>query len=307
MKFTRFLLVFVIMLIYFLIPQTVFADEDTLVEDTKIELAAATLTADPYADKQWALSKIQSLPIYESIKGQESIVAVLDTGIDCGHEDLSGSILKSICFSDSLTTSDVNGHGTHISGLIAAHANNNVGIAGAAPNVKILNVKVAEDNGIVWSSNVARGIMWAVDNGAKVINMSLAAPQKSAAMEQAVKYAWDKGVVLVAAAGNYVHGKTYPAAFPDVIAVAALDQSDDLWADSNDGDFVDAYAPGVGIYSTLPTNSYGFNSGSSMAAAYISAFASLAVSSAQDTNCNGFVNDEVVELIKSLFKKPLFK
>ncbi len=267
-------------------------------------VSAVARTNDPYFDLQWALYTMPSGQINASSGGSGTIVAVLDTGVDSGHEDLQGKVIDARCFSQTNGFSDVNGHGTHVAGIIAAIADNNIGIKGAAPDVKLLNGKVAEDSGLVWESNVAQGITWAVDRGALVINMSLAAPSKSAALVQAIEYAWSRGVVLVAAAGNYNRGLTYPAAIPEVIAVAALNKDGTVWSDSNDGDFIDVYAPGVEIYSTLPHDSYGYYNGSSMAAAYVSAVSAMAFNAVSDEDGDGYLNDEVVEMVTGLFDRP---
>lgn len=275
-------------------PQSVVADEQ---QDEPIANLAA-VSSDRLVDKQWALSLIPSLPVEDQ---QEVIVAVLDTGIDIAHEDLEGKVIESVNFSKSDSDEDIQGHGTHIAGIIAANANNGIGIAGAAPNVKLLNVKIAEDNGIVWASSVAKGIIWATDNGASIINMSLTVPSNYQPLEDAVDYALGKGVVMVAAAGNRVKSLTYPAAYGDVIAVAATNPDGTVWSESNDGDFVDVYAPGVGILSTYPDNKYAFLSGSSMATAYVTSVAALAYHQVNDDNRNGMINDEVAELVESLF------
>jgi thermitase len=257
---------------------------------------------DPYLSKQWALNEIPAL----STNGDntEVLVAILDTGIDEKHEDLAGRVVASINLTDSQTTSDVNGHGTHVAGIIAAITNNGIGIASIDPNIRLLNVKVADDNGLVWASNLAKGIVWAVDNGAKVINMSLVIPTSSPNLEQAIHYAWSKGVVLVAGAGNGIKSiPVYPAYYPEVIAVAATDVDGNLWSKSNYGDWVRAYAPGVEIYSTLPGNHYGYQSGTSMATAYVSAEAAAALATVTDTNGDGRVNDEVVALLTTLFAR----
>jgi len=245
------------------------------------------------------------MPSFPVAAGSETLVAILDTGIDVTHEDLNGRVVDTIILSGSKTGEDLNGHGTHIAGIIAANRNNNIGIAGVVPNVKLLNVKVAEDNGTVWASKVAQGIIWATDNGAKVINMSLAMPSKSQPLEDAVHYAWNHGVVLVAAAGNnHTTAATYPAAYDGVIAVGATNSTGDIWAESNDGAFVGAYAPGVSILSTLPGNKYGYQSGSSMASAYVSAVAAELISETKDANNDGKVNDEIADILKTLFHKP---
>jgi thermitase len=258
---------------------------------------------DSYFDKQWAFGEIPALST--TADSPEVLIAILDTGIDQEHEDLAGKVVESVNFSSSPTSSDLNGHGTHVAGIIAAVTDNGIGVAGVAPNARLLNVKVADDDGLVWSSTVAKAIIWAVDNGAKVINMSLAIPTSSPALEEAIHYAWSRGVVLVAGAGNGIKSiPMYPAYYSEVIAVAATDIDGNLWAKSNYGDWVDAYAPGVDIYSTLPGNEYGYQSGTSMATAYVSAVAASALATVTDTNGDGLVNDEVVALLTTLFAMP---
>jgi subtilisin family serine protease len=303
MKGTKILLATTMILfgLVLALPGIVLADDQE--NAPLVALASVSESKDQYVDKQWALRQIPLIHIDNA--SNEIIVAVLDTGIDGNHEDLAGKVIESINFSGSQTDKDVNGHGTHVAGIIAANADNEIGIAGAAPNVKLLNVKVAEDNGMVWASKVAKGIIWATDRGAKVINMSLATPSKFQPLEEAVEYAWSHGVVLVAAAGNYNKLTTYPAAYDEVIAVAATTIENEIWSNSNDGKFVDAYAPGAEIFSTLPDNKYGYESGSSMATAYVSAVAAEVFAETADTNDDGKVNDEVLASVEALFPKPV--
>jgi thermitase len=221
-------------------------------------------------------------------------VAVLDTGIDQRHEDLCGKIMADVNFTSSRTTEDVLGHGTHVAGIIAANRNNGLGIVGLAPESSLLNVKVANDKGQSDISTVAGGIIWAVDKGASVINMSIALEEYSPQLEEAVRYAWSHGAVIVAAAGNSGSElPVYPALFENCIAVTALCQDGTLAPLSNYGDWVDIAAPGFNIYSTLPGNSYGYKSGTSFATAYVSGLAALLFSTVSDNNYDGRLNDEV--------------
>lgn len=226
---------------------------------------------DTYYQKQWALSLLEgSFPNDET---HEITVAVLDSGIDTTHEDLAGKVAGSVNFTESRTEMDVQGHGTHIAGIIAANINNGIGIAGIAKEVKLLNVKVVEDKGMVWPSSVAKGIIWSVDNGAQVINMSFTLSTSTKELASAVKYAADHGVIMLAAAGNRISSRTYPAAFADVIAVGALNSDGTIWTGSTSSDKIDIYAPGAEIFSTVPCNQYDYKSGSSMATAYASGMA----------------------------------
>lgn len=300
-KIVIFLLV-VVGLFQFYGPSSVLAAAGE--ESGQTSSVVTYITNDSYVNRQWALQRIQSLTL-GSGSTDEVLIAVLDTGIDQQHEDLAGKVVGSINFSDSPTVFDRLGHGTHVAGIIAATGRNGIGIAGAAPNARLLNVKIADDNGMVWPSKVAKGIIWAVDNGAKIINISLAIPATTPALEEAVNYACSKGVVVIAAAGNTGSSvPTFPAACPHVIAVAATDINGSLWERSNHGDWVSVYAPGVEIYSTLPGNSYGYQSGTSMATAYATAVAALTLNAVADADDDGLVNDEVAEVLKTVFTLP---
>jgi thermitase len=212
------------------------------------------------------------------------LVAVLDSGINGGHEDLAGKVVKEVNFSDSPVVNDLYGHGTHIAGIIAANANNKLGIAGMAYSCRLLNVKVAGDNGRYNVFSLAKGITWAADNGANVINMSLYSTTPSRELEAAVKYAWSKGVVMVAAAGNSKGvGRVYPASYENCIPVAATDENGRIADWSNYGNWVHIAAPGEHIISTVVLG-YEYKSGSSMAAAYVSGLAALLAASG---NSNG--------------------
>jgi thermitase len=255
---------------------------------------------DPYIEQQWSLDSIKAADLWRVTNSNSDItVAILDTGIDKYHEDLLGVVIAEINFTDSPTVDDINGHGTHIAGIIAA-VNNNKGIAGLAPGVHLVNVKVADDTGRCHAKNVARGIVWAVDNGVQVINISLELVESSADLVEAVKYAWNMGVLVVAAAGNNINDiPVYPAGYENVLAVAALTMDDCLAPLSNHGKWVDVAAPGMNIYSLLPNNSYGYKTGTSFATAHVSGLAAVLFSIAVDTNGNGRVNDEVRRAIEN--------
>jgi subtilisin family serine protease len=141
---------------------------------------------DPYLDRQWALTHIQIGELWRTTtSGSGILVAVLDTGIDKSHEDLIGKVVAEVNFTDSPVAGDVYGHGTHIAGIIAAYSDNGLGVVGVAPQSLLLNVKVAEDDGRCETSAVARGIIWAVDNGAVVINISIEIREPSAELVKA--------------------------------------------------------------------------------------------------------------------------
>ncbi|MDZ4228504.1 MAG: S8 family peptidase, partial [Candidatus Levybacteria bacterium] len=210
--------------------------------------------------------------------GNSVKVAILDTGIDQDHPELSPKIDLQRDFTGSGSVNDYYGHGTHVSGIVAATTNNGEGVAGTCPDCRLLNGKVLNNSGSGAYSWVAKGITWAADNGAKVINMSLGGSVPSKTLERAVNYAWNKNVVVVAAAGNSGNpSKTYPAAYTSVIAVAATNNLDQKASFSSYGSWVSVAAPGENIFSTFPTHpfylqteygrseNYDFGSGTSMA------------------------------------------
>ncbi len=255
---------------------------------------------DQFADKQWALKSIQIDSLWQLTTGsQDILVAILDTGIDKNHEDLDGQIEAEANFTDSPTPDDIHGHGTHIAGIIAAK-DNGIGIAGLAPGCRLLNVKVADDRGRCQVSDLVEGIIWAVDYGANVINISIEIRESSSELEDAIEYAWKRGVVVVAAAGNSgSQTPVYPAFYDNSIAVAAIKEDKSLAPLSNQGDWIDLAAPGFQIYSTLPDNNYGFETGTSFATAHVSGIAALLFTVVTDTNGNGFINDEIRAIIEA--------
>jgi thermitase len=255
----------------------------------------ASVPNDPDMDKQWGLNQIHIGELWQKTTGgSEIIVAVLDTGIDPVHEDLMGKVVGKANFSSSSTTADIYGHGTHVAGIIAAYSDNGLGVAGIAPQSRVLNVKVAGDDGRCGAYAVAEGIIWAVDNGASVINLSLELKNPSTVLQDAVDYAWENGAIIIAAAGNRGGQEpVYPAAYEHVIAVAATGQDDTLALLSNYGEWVDMAAPGLNIYSTMAGGGYGYKTGTSFATAYVSGLAAILFDTLTDGNDDGNLNDEV--------------
>ena len=256
--------------------------------DTPVHALVAAGENDPLRPQQWALRQTSFEATWSVTSGAGVTVAVVDTGVDAAHEDLGSVVLPGIDYVDPRHDGrvDLEGHGTHVAGIIAARVNNGRGIAGAAPSVHILPVRVLDADGGGSSSNVAAGIIWAADHGARVINLSLGGP-KSPGMEIAMRYALGKGAVVVAAAGNngaQGNDPVYPGAYPEAIAVAAVDESLARASYSNHGAYVDLAAPGSTIWSTWasPTNnSYALASGTSMATPYAAAEAALVISENQ--------------------------
>ncbi|MGQ0805899.1 MAG: S8 family serine peptidase, partial [Actinomycetota bacterium] len=257
----------------------------------------ADVSNDTLRPQQWALNNVAFESSWASANngGTGQVVAVIDTGVYANHPDLAGQVLAGqyflhsadggTTFSGAGGTSDANGHGTHVAGIIGAVANNNAGITGAAPGVDILPVQVLCGDGSGFSSDVANGIIWATDNGADVINLSLGGSGASSAEQSAIQYARANGVVVVASAGNSGNSgnaPSYPGAFPEVIGVAALLNNNTRASYSTVGSYVDIAAPGgtgsnpsSGITSTWNNGGYVVISGTSMASPHVAAAAAL--------------------------------
>ncbi len=257
---------------------------------------------DQYFSDQWGLTNVQGPEAWDITQGSPGIsIAILDTGIDMDHPDLAAKIVSDANFTDS-PTSDYNGHshGTHVAGIAAAISDNGIGVAGLGHDCSLMNVKVLDDSGYGLFSWVAEGIIWAADNGADVINLSLGGDLPSLAMEEAVDYAWSMGVVIVAAAGNNASSSPfYPAYYANCIAVAATDWNDAMQGWSNYGTWVDVAAPGRGVYSTMPDGEYDYKSGTSMASPHVAGLSGLVLSVTTDINGNGRLNDEVRSTIEA--------
>ncbi|KMM39392.1 S8 family peptidase [Guptibacillus hwajinpoensis] len=231
-----------------------------------------------YKTKQYAPQKVKAEQAWDVTQSNSSIkIAVIDTGVDYNHPDLAGKVVKGYDFADNDNDPmDEHYHGTHVSGIAAANTNNGIGIAGLSPNASILAVRVLDESGSGSLDDVAQGIRYAADQGAQVINLSLGGILGSQTLKDAVNYAWNKGSVVVAAAGNESSPKpSYPAYYSNAIAVAATDQNDTIAYYSNYGTWVDIAAPGSSVYSTMPGNSYDNLSGTSMASPVVAGVAGL--------------------------------
>ena len=248
---------------------------------------------DTYIGYQWNLSAINVEDAWDYTDGAGTIVAVLDTGVRSGGPDGIANLLNGYDFyyNDS-DPRDNDGHGTFVAGTIAQRTNNNTGVAGIAPGASILPVKVLGDNGYGDISSIANGVVWAADEGADVINMSLGTGSSSRTMQQACQYAYNKDVVLVAATGNeYASYIGYPAAYDTVIAVGASRYNGNRAGYSNYGSGIDLVAPGGdlsrddngdgyadGILQETIVNgrwTYTFFEGTSMATPHVAAAAAL--------------------------------
>jgi subtilisin family serine protease len=257
------------------------ADDTVLAIDTPRKTYAMALPADDKGrDLQWGLNRMQAEDLWQRSTGANVTVAVLDTGVKASHPDLSGKVSQGF---NAITDkpgaqSDDNGHGTFIAGMIAGKSDG-AGVVGIAPNARILPVKVLNADGIGDSDDIAQGIIWAVDNGADVINMSFGADSTNKLEAAAIDYAQGAGVTLVAAAGNEgMRQVMYPAGYPGVLGVGATDSNNERAKFSNQGSHVDVVAPGQGILSSFTKRAYTWTSGTSMSTAYVSGIAALAIS-----------------------------
>jgi type VII secretion-associated serine protease mycosin len=218
--------------------------------------------------------------------GAQVIIAVLDSGVKLDHPELAAQLVSGYDFvNHDASPDDDSGHGTHVAGVIGAAIDNDQGLAGVCPGCRIMPVKVLNADNLGTWGNLARGVLFATDNGARIINLSLGSVYTSQTLGAAIDYARQHGVLIVAAAGNTGRQQPfYPAALEGVIAVSATNAQDEWWPFSSYGDFVDLAAPGDLIYSTFAQldNAYGgytYMSGTSMATPFVSGLAGLVLSS----------------------------
>ncbi|MGF7046117.1 subtilisin family serine protease [Paenibacillus sp. DS2015] len=231
-----------------------------------------------YSKYQWNLPAIETGKGWDISKGSEDvIIAVVDTGVEADHPDLQGVLAPGYNVIDPASPpEDDVGHGTHVTGIIAASVNNNEGVAGISWFNKVMPVKALDNSGAGTTYSVSEGIIWAADHGAKVINMSLGNYADSEFLHDAVKYAYDRDIVLIAATGNdNTERPGYPAAYPEVFSVSATDANMQRASFSNYGDYVDVVAPGESIASTYMGKQYASLSGTSMATPHVAALAGL--------------------------------
>jgi len=247
---------------------------------------------------------VKAVPAWDAVKGDpETIIAVLDTGVDPGHPDLSSKVVPGgyDFANDDTDPFDDHWHGTHVAGIAAAATGNGIGIAGVARDCSILPVKVVDENGNGYYSWIIDGIIWATDQGVAVINLSLGGDVPDPFLEDACKYAHDHGVVIAAAVGNDGGAVLYPAAYDDyVLAVAASDFNDAIASYSNAGPEVDVAAPGDWILGPGPLWYFGpfdspylFASGTSAAAPHVAGLAALIRSSKP-----GLTVDQIMAIIR---------
>jgi type VII secretion-associated serine protease mycosin len=269
---------------------------------------------DPYRSRQYAIDDLNLPAAWKTSAGQGVTIAIVDSGVDLSHPDLKGRLVPGHDFvGNDSTPKDENGHGTHVAGIAAAATDNGVGISGGAPDAKLMPVRVLDSKGSGSQTNIGKGIAWAADHGARVINLSLGesglAGQllRGGQLNSDIEHAVRKGAVVVAAAGNDgTASKPYRATTP-VLIVGAVDENGQPARFSNFGASDAVTAPGVQIYSTLPNYSteqsdqhgqgYGYLDGTSMAAPYVSAVAALLVA-------QGRTPQQVIDAIQATARNP---
>ncbi len=225
----------------------------------------ASNPSDPNTYRQWYLKKINIEPLWDVTQGNNQVIAVVDTGINPYHEDLIGKVDQTHSYNfingyapgaidpnKSIPNWDDNGHGTFVAGIIAGNSNNGLGIAGINWQATLLSVKVLGADGSGDSTTVSNGIVYAADNQARIVNLSLGSNKDSFITAYAVQYAINKGVLVVAASGNSseIVRPSFPAAYRGVLAVGATDRQDKITDFSNTASYISVVAPGVDIFST---------------------------------------------------------
>ncbi len=249
-----------------------------------IEADVKVHALDAELDNSWGVKRIDAGKVHPYNKGSGVKVAIIDTGIDYDHPDLSANYHGGHDFAnDDNNPMDDNGHGTHCAGIIAA-LDNNTGVIGVAPKACLHSIKVLDSSGSGYVSDVIAGIQWAVDNGMDIISMSFGSNSNSRSLQNACDNAYSNGLTLVAAAGNDYKAwgswwewdtVDYPAKYDSVIAVGATDKNNNKASWSSTGSALELAAPGVSIYSTYWNDSYTTKSGTSMSCPHVAGVAAL--------------------------------
>jgi subtilisin family serine protease len=251
----------------------------------------------------WNVTAFELPSAWTLSQGEGVTIAVLDSGCDLEHPDLVDNLLEGKNFVDpSQPPFDDNGHGTHITGTLVA-SNNEIGVVGVAPKAKVRPVKCLDAEGSGNMNRIAEAIRWAADQGVDFISMSIGCPMPVKQIRLAVQYAISKGCVFFCAAGNVGNTKEvfYPAAYPETIAIGAVDESMRRAKFSNTGHNLDFMAPGVDILSTVPESWYAKLSGTSMAAPFACGVAALVLSYKRQHNLERKL--ETADDYREMFKK----
>ena len=252
-------------------------------------------TSDPQYDQQWNLQAIGVSHAWAGLDESAPIIriALLDSGICSGHADLAGKIVNGYDFVDQDNNpEDVFGHGCAVAGIIAAEIDNGVGIAGVAPNVQIAPYRVLDGSGLGTYSNVAAAVVRATDEGSRIINLSLGGSAPSQVLKDAIDYATDRSVTVIAATGNTgQEGILYPARYNNVIAVGSIDPNMARSSFSTFGAELDVLAPGRDILTTNISGGYGLQSGTSFAAPHVAGAIALQTARGQAIVVSGGILD----------------
>ncbi len=240
-----------------------------------MRVSGAATANDPYFSKAWHLSKIDASKAWDSSQGEGVVIAILDSGVDANHADLRDRLVPGWnVLGGNTDTSDVHGHGTAVAGAAVASTNNGVGVAAVAAGSLIMPVRIADANAYAYWSDVAKGVTWAADNGARVANISYNGVSGSSTVQSAARYMRDKGGLVVVAAGNS-GGQEAIAANDSLITVSATDANDAKASWSSYGNYVDLAAPGVSIWTTTRGGGYQQWSGTSLASPVAAGVAGL--------------------------------
>lgn len=235
----------------------------------------------------WSLSAYGLPSLWQKSQGEGVRVAILDTGIEPGHQSLQGAVTEHRNFTSDASPYDTNGHGTHVAGVVAARGE----LTGVAPKATLVSCKVLNNDGCGSMDGVARAILFAAEHGCKVAVLSLGSPIGTARLEEAVKKAAAAGMILVCAAGNDGGKVSYPAAYGETVAVGAVDRKGRICEFSCHGREIDVAAPGEQITSTWIGNGYATLTGTSMAAPFVAGVLALAVARCPHTR-----TDELLRL-----------
>ena len=265
------------------------SDVELVEQDFVVSVQFDNPPNDPDYDRQWALPHIQAELAWDQMGELSDIaVAVIDTGVCMSHEDLVGRVLDNgYDFVDNDDDpEDVFGHGCSVAGIIAANIDNGIGIAGFAPNSSILPVRVLGPSGSGSMADVAAGIVYAADNGADIINLSLGSMVGSQVTEDAVNHAVAKGATVIASAGNSGGALPgFPARYENVVAVGAVDPNGERSSFSNKGG--DIWAPGRDVHTIHLDNGYKALNGTSFSAPYVAAMAAILEGMGQQLHLDG--------------------
>ncbi len=240
-----------------------------------------TTPNDPYFGSQWHLTQISAPSAWDLTTGSSNVtIGIIDSGMDSTHPDLSPKAVAGWNFiNGNSNTSDTMGHGTQVAGTAAAATNNGTGVSGVGWSNPVMPLVVVDSTGSAYYSNMASAITYAADHGVRIVNMSLAGTGGSSTLQSAITYAWNKGTVVFAAAGNYSTSTPYyPAACDYAVAVSSTSSSDTLSSFSNYGSWIDVAAPGESILTTASGGGYTTASGTSFSAPITAGVAALMLS-----------------------------